>query len=308
MSDDVLSRLLAAPTTVLDRRELGGGCISDVSVVSIDTDDAELRNRIANPESSDGRLRVVIKRNSADMESNFRCEADGLAALSDVGAVHVPTVYGVAVIDGHAYLAMEWIEASPGRGSTALFERFGKQLAELHRTTSGRRIGWHEDNFLGSARQPNAACSSWDAFFAERRIGYQIRWACDQGLVDSTLQSDCETIVSRMGDLLSGRDDATSLLHGDLWSGNYLFDSGGEPVLIDPAVYYGCREAEWGMIKWFGGCPPEFERAYLEAWPMPDGWRRRVQIYLLYHQLNHLNLFGGSYAEGCRRTARDVLR
>jgi len=97
------------------------------------------------------------------------------------------------------------------------------------------------------------------------------------------------------------------LLHGDLWSGNYLFDTDGNPAIIDPAVYYGCREAEWGMIKWFGGCPAAFERGYQTEWPMPDGWQRRSDIYMLYHQLNHLNLFGSGYADGCRRTAAQIL-
>jgi fructosamine-3-kinase len=86
-----------------------------------------------------------------------------------------------------------------------------------------------------------------------------------------------------------------------------LFDQQSRPVLIDPAVYRGCREAEWGMIVWFGGCPAAFTDGYLRRWPLPDGWRRRVNVYLLYHQLNHLNLFGGSYASACRSTAAEIL-
>ena len=111
-----------------------------------------------------------------------------------------------------------------------------------------------------------------------------------------------------MPELLQGRDDETSLLHGDLWSGNYLCDERGEPVVIDPAVYRGCREAEFGMIRLFGACPPTFERAYCDTFPLPDGWHRRVSVYVLYHLLNHLNLFGSGYLGQCHQVTDEILR
>jgi fructosamine-3-kinase len=202
---------------------------------------------------------------------------------------------------------MECIVQGRGGSSSAAYRRFARQLADLHRTTAGKRIGWERDNYLGSAKQPNTPHETWAEFVADQRIGFQIRWARDQGLADRQLQSDCETIIARMAGLLDGRQDQTSLLHGDLWSGNYLFDAHGQPAIIDPAVYYGCREAEWGMIAWFGSCPAAFDQAYQERWPMPEGWQRRIQVYKLYHQLNHLNLFGSSYAGICRSTARRIL-
>ncbi|MCA9139851.1 MAG: fructosamine kinase family protein, partial [Planctomycetales bacterium] len=286
----------------------GGGCISEVSVVTIRANGGESWENLHHIHRGRSQGKLVLKLHSAHMVANFRCEAAGLRALAQAGAIRVPAVYAFGQVGDQAALALEFIPPNVDGPSRDQFQVFGRQLAKLHQLTTGDRIGWPEDNFLGSAHQPNQGCGSWPEFFAMRRIGFQIRWACDQGLADQSLQKDCETIINRIDELLDGRDGTSSLLHGDLWSGNYLFDRDGRPVLIDPAVYRGCREAEWGMIRWFGNCPPEFEQAYQAQWPMPDGWQRRVGVYLLYHQLNHLNLFGGSYADVCHRTAREVLR
>ncbi|QEG02687.1 Fructosamine kinase [Stieleria maiorica] len=308
MLADTLSELLDTPLDVVDQRPLGGGCISEASVVTVRWDNPQSWQLSGNLPAAEPQTQLLIKRNSADMVSNFRCEARGLQALADVNAIRVPRVFATDVVEGQAYLAMEFIPNAAPRSSSQAFSEFGRQLARLHRASIGDSVGWPEDNYLGSAEQPNGACGSWAEFFATRRIGFQIRWATDQGLADATLKSDCQRIIDRMEDLLSGREETLSLLHGDLWSGNYLFDTAGQPALIDPAVYRGCREAEWGMIKWFGSCPDEFEQAYVSEWPMADGWRRRVAVYMLYHQLNHLNLFGSSYASTCRRTAEAVLK
>lgn len=302
----VLTQLLGSPVQVVDSRPLSGGCISDVSVVTIRCPEGRSGGTLGSILGGQSQRQLVLKLHSADMVANFRCEAAGLRALSQTGAIRVPNVYAVDRVGDRAALAMEFIAS--GNSFRDRFKTFGRQLAKLHRETQGGPIGWPDDNFLGSARQPNGSCASWPEFVATRRIGFQIRWACGQGLADPSLKADCEMIIDRIDELLSGCDGTTSLLHGDLWSGNYLFDESGQPVLIDPAVYRGCREAEWGMINWFGNCPREFEQAYQDEWPMPDGWRRRAGVYLLYHQLNHLNLFGGSYAAGCRQTAREVLR
>ena len=292
LSDD-LSRLMDAPVHVDDSTPLSGGCISEVKLVTLGAG-----HGLDLPD------RLVIKRNSTSMAANFRCEFLGLQTLADVASIRVPRPIRTGVVGNNAYLLMEYIESGPSREA---FENFGRRLAKLHRVTAGQDIGWNEDNFLGAAPQKNRSCDSWTEFFATRRIEFQIRWASDQGLADAALKSDCQMIIDRMESLLSGRTHQTSLLHGDLWSGNYLFDSAGEPVLLDPAVYRGCREAEWGMIRLFGSCPPVFERGYQEEWPMPDGWNRRVNVYRLYHELNHLNLFGASYLGSCRSTTREIL-
>ncbi len=303
MFADALSELFDVPVEVLQSSPLAGGCISDVSVVQLRSADKSFLETHGLVSESDSSIRLVIKRNAGGMVSNFRCEADGLRAIAESRTIRVPKVFACDVVDREAYLAIEFI-ASGGRPA---FETFGRELAQMHRATANSRIGWPRDNYLGSAQQINTATDTWAEFFAEHRIGFQIRWAVDQRLADGQLKRDCERIIGRMEELLEGRDDSTSLLHGDLWSGNYLFDDQGRPVLIDPAVYHGCREAEWGMIKWFGSCPDAFEQGYQSEWPMPAGWQRRKDIYMLYHQLNHLNLFGGSYSQACRRTAERIL-
>ena len=253
---------------------------------------------------------LFVKGNAEGFLPNFQAEERGLAALHsatcDNGDLIVPQPLLVAAAQSRAWLVMDWIESD--RPGDDFFVRFGRGLAKMHRATlhrskQGNRIGWDTNNFLGSADQVNTQTKDWPSFVAEHRIGYQIRRAVDQDYADGTLVHDCQEVVRRMDLLLSGRDDATSLLHGDLWSGNYLANSDGEAVIIDPAVYYGCREAEFGMLKLFGGCPNEFYRAYLEEFPMLDGWQKRSSVYVLYHLLNHLNLFGRGYLSQCKAIA-----
>ncbi len=286
-----LDDLLPNPVRVVDVCSVGGGCISDAMCVALDDQGVERR--------------VFVKRNVASFLDNFQCEADGCAELIEAKAIGVSKPLAVGLAVGHAWLVADWINQSvPGAG---FFEKFGLQLAKLHRDTRGNLIGWDRDNFLGAAKQFNQSCSTWADFFAYQRIELQLRWAVDQSSADDALCQDCQRIIRNMADLLDGREDGTSLLHGDLWSGNYLCDASGDPVLIDPAVYRGCREAEFGMLKLFGSCPPNFYQSYQDAWPMNDGWERRVSIYVLYHLLNHLNLFGRGYLAECKQTAAAIL-
>ncbi len=289
----VLSELVEGIGRVTDVRSVGGGCISEASRVSVGDDR--------------GRQRVLfVKRNDASFLENFRCEWDGLLQLAGPDAIGVPAPIAVGVAEGASWLVTEWIE--PGSQGSGFFSRFGQELAELHRQTLGDRIGLDRDNYLGAAPQPNQPCESWPDFFAQRRIGFQIGWAVDQGLASGTLRRDCERIVESMDSLLRGRAEQTSLLHGDLWSGNYLCADDGRPVIIDPAVYYGCREAELGMLRLFGSCPSQFYDAYHDTFPLPTGWQRRTSVYVLYHLLNHLNLFGSGYLGQCQSTAAEILR
>ncbi len=248
------------------------------------------------------------------------------------------TAAGITIACGNAWLVSQWItpDASlPAAASTnqpdsqtdCFFARFGRRLAAMHRATTGRRIGLHRDNYLGPANQINligqatspeythtgsfqnpAAELGWTDFVAQCRLGTCLGRAIDDGVASDRLKQAVEKIVDRLPDLLSGRSDETSLLHGDLWSGNYLPAADQTPVLIDPAVYYGCREAEFGMLRLYGNCPSEFYDAYQEAWPMPSGWQRRTKVYVLYHLLNHMNLFGSGYLNQSEQTAESILQ
>lgn len=290
--DQILTSLLQTPCEVIGHRQVGGGCISEAMRVTLSAENA-------------AQSHLFVKRNDASFLDNFECEAAGLRELADAKAIHVPSPMAVGCTHQQAWLVTKWIETSSPPSN--FHETFGQQLADLHRKTAGTEIGWQRDNYLGAARQTNVATTTWPEFVAEHRLGFQIRWATDQGQVDRRLRRDVERIIDDIPNLLHGRIDETSLLHGDLWSGNYLSDATGNPVIIDPAIYRGCREAEFGMIRLFGSCPPTFYEAYQQAFPLPDGCWRRVNVYVLYHLLNHLNLFGQGYLSQCHSVAAEIL-
>lgn len=222
----------------------------------------------------------------------FRCEADGLAELATAGTLNI--VKPLAV--GDNFIVTEYT----GRGtpSPGFFENFGRDLARMHRYTA-TQFGFYEDNFIGANPQENIASGEekhdWPAFYFNKRLLFQYRLAERNGYATASLSEGFRRMESRIGVLLEGSAEQPCLLHGDLWSGNYMCGSDGEAVLIDPAVYYGHREADLAMTKLFGGFPPAFYRAYQREYPLKEGWERREGLYRLYHVMNHLNLFGRSY-------------
>ncbi|TWT53909.1 Fructosamine kinase [Rubripirellula amarantea] len=275
---------------------VGGGCISDAYRVRADDGD------------------WFVKSNDVSFEANFQAESEGLRQLAAVAermdGIVVPQPRAVAVVAGASWLVMDWHCRSDQQAES--YPAFGRSLARFHRESVGVVIGdamgEGHDNFLGAARQLNAPLKDWTEFVAQQRIGFQLRWAVDQGLADRQLVDRCHRVMTEMSSLLSGREQSTSLLHGDLWSGNFFWGESGNTVMIDPAAYRGCREAEFGMLKLFGGCPGEFYEAYDDEFPLADGCWRRVSVYVLYHLLNHLNLFGSGYLDQCRQVAGDILR
>ena len=254
-------------------------------------------NRAFRVDLADGR-RLFAKAHAAAPGAMFEREAEGLAALAAAGALRVPRDPLPGAAEGVAFLVMEWIE--PGRPGAGFFERFGRAFARLHRAGSeGRRFGFPHDNWLGSTPQPNGWTESWVGFWRERRLGHQLRLARENGLSDRTLDRLGDRLLARLGEWIDLPGEPPCLLHGDLWGGNYLADERGEPVVIDPACYYGHREADLAMTRLFGGFAPAFYAAYEEEWPLPPGSEERLAVYELYHLLNHLNLFGRSYRGRC---------
>jgi len=234
----------------------------------------------------DGRA-VFLKTNEARFADAFAAEADGLSALRKAGCTAPePLAHGTT------YLLMEFLELKP-RGD---FAALGRMLAALHRS-QGDAFGWPRDNYIGSTPQANARSTGWQHFWREHRLGPQLTLARSNGFALDLPD------VSR---LLENHHPAPSLLHGDLWSGNAAFLASGAPVLFDPAVYYGDRETDLAMTELFGGFPPEFYSAYGSAayGPLPAGHETRKHLYNLYHLLNHLNLFGGSYLGQVQATLR----
>lgn len=245
---------------------------------------------------SDGR-KLFLKSNH--QSSNlFHAEARGLAAIAATNTLRVPDVVGVgSTPSGMEFLILELIES--GRPKDGFFEKFGRKLALMHKRGRNEQYGFDADNYIGSTLQPNAWNRNWVEFWAEKRIRHQLRLATDNGFGNSELVRLGERLISQLDQSIGSLAEGPALIHGDLWSGNYLISATGDPVLIDPAVYFGSRESEFGMTTLFGGFGSEFYDAYNEVWPLNDGWEIRTEIYKLYHLINHLNLFGSGYLDSC---------
>lgn len=224
----------------------------------------------------------------------FSAEAHGLRLLAEADAIRVPAViaWGEAEDSCPAFLLLEYIETG-GRATWQTMEHFGAALAELHRHTAPR-FGLDRDNFIGRLPQPNTPAQSWAAFYAEQRIGFQMALARRNGRLPPRREKLLTRLIERLPDLLDDEAIVPSLIHGDLWGGNYLVDAQGQAVLIDPAVCYAHREMDLAMSELFGGYPPRFYEAYFAAYPAP-GYPERRALYQLYYILAHLNLFGESY-------------
>ena len=243
---------------------------------------------------------VFVKVAASAAASMLEAEADGLAELASANAVRVPRVLACGAAGASAFLALEWLEA--GVATQESEERLGSRLAAQHAVIA-REFGWRRDNTIGSTSQANGTMASWPEFFRERRLRPQLERAVARGF-GALLEGPGERLLAGVEELLKTHRPAASLLHGDLWGGNWLVTAGGEPTIFDPAVYYGDREADLAMTRLFGGFGSRFYRAYAAAAPLPPGAELRCGLYNLYHVLNHANLFGGGYAE----SARDMIQ
>lgn len=235
----------------------------------------------------------------------FDREREGLLALAGSGSsLVIPRVVAVSGEAGRAALVLEYLAPAASGSRDAPWEALGRGLAELHRRGSDR-FGFHRDNYCGLTPQENAWSRDWPGFFGDRRIGALVRRIEASGRADARETAVFRKLRDRLPGLL-GHGPAPCLIHGDLWSGNFL-PSGRGPALIDPAACFADREAEWAMMLLFGGFPDSVLSAYQETWPLPADWRARMPLYQLYHLLNHFLLFGGGYGERARRVAAGYL-
>jgi len=233
---------------------------------------------------------LFIKTGPASSAEMFDAEAEGLTELASTDAIRVPNVVASGQTELSAYLGLEWMSFE--RADAATERLFGEQLATLHHTTQNR-YGWHRNNTIGLTPQENTWRDNWLDFFREQRLGFQLRLAAENGY-SGELQQRGRQLLKRLPVYFDVAEPAASLLHGDLWGGNWGC-SGGQPVIFDPAVYYGDREMDIAMTKLFGGFGEDFYAAYELSWPLQDGHQERQHLYQLYHVLNHLNLFGSAY-------------
>jgi protein-ribulosamine 3-kinase len=236
-----------------------------------------------------GRKYFLKKGSNSDI---FKCESNGLSEIAKTGLLRTPEVIFV----DKNLIILEYIDNY--YPCNDFFSEFGIVMARLHRVSS-EYFGFYEDNFIGDNIQLNVALdrekSEWSEFYFNKRIMFQIRLCEEKNLLSEEISRGLAFAENRIRSILDKVSEKPSLLHGDLWNGNFLCDNRNKPVLIDPAVYYGHRETDLAMTKLFGGFHPDFYLSYNKEFPLTDGWREREPVYKLYHVLNHLNLFGLSY-------------
>ena len=267
-----LTKYTGHEVTIESVSSRGGGCIHNA--VRLDTS--------AGP--------FFMKWNGDHQFDNFRAETKGLKLLQSAGCFQIPEVISTEVAGKHAFLLMTYIQE--GNRDEQFFTVFGEQLAEMHKNTSVK-FGLDHHNFIGSLPQKNHPQDSWVDFFIQNRLDYQVKLGLKNGNLTPTDKKQFEALYKLLPNLLP--EESASLLHGDLWSGNFMIGANQQPVLIDPAVYYGHREAEIAFTKLFGGFSPAFYDAYNATSPLQPGWEERVDIFNLYPLSVHLNLFGLSY-------------
>lgn len=249
------------------------------------------------------RERIFVKIGPAAAAASFAAEAAGLGALARTQTIRVPKVVLTGSCDEGAFLALEWIELT---GSTKASEALlGEQLAWQHRQTNAQ-FGWDRDNALGATPQPNGWSANWIEFLRERRLLHQLALAERNGADTRALERG-RTLCAQLDAFFTSHRPAPSLLHGDLWGGNWGTDDDGLPVVFDPAVYFGDREADIAMTRLFGGFGHAFYTAYHSTWPLDQAAGTRATLYNLYHVLNHYNLFGGGYLEQARAMIDHLL-
>jgi protein-ribulosamine 3-kinase len=237
-----------------------------------------------------------LKLNSASLYPGmFDKEKRGLQLLADTKTIDVPKVIDTGIIEDTQYLLLSF--ENTGVRKRDFWKTFAENLCSMHDNTSSF-YGLDHDNYIGSIKQSNTFSANWVEFFIRERLMPQLSLALQSGLAESSLGDDFEKFIHKLPQLLSS--ESPSLLHGDLWSGNFLIGEKGEAMIFDPAVYYGHREVDLAFTKLFGGFENEFYDAYEHAHPLLKGYKERLEIYNLYPLLVHLNLFGQGYLGGIK--------
>lgn len=271
--------------SVRNRRTIGGGCINTACVIQ------------------DYDLEYFVKLNSAASVDMFVAESAGLVEIVNSQTIRAPRPVCFGTAGEASYIVMEYIvPGTPGKDS---YTTLGQQLAAMHRVIHPQ-FGWQRDNTIGSTPQINTCSGDWIEFWRDQRLGYQLKLATRNGY-GRQLQSQGDQLLQQFPVLFTDYRPEPSLLHGDLWSGNYAVDSDGNPYIFDPAVYFGDRETDIAMTELFGGFPAQFYQAYEEIFPLDEDYHVRKKLYNLYHILNHLNLFGGGYLGQARQMIDSLL-
>lgn len=266
-----ISEQTGSPYKITAQQEIGGGCINSAYKIS------------------DGTTDWFVKTNTASMIDMFIAEAESLNEIAASNTVKVPRALCYGTEGEHSYLVLEFLEMT----GTVNMEALAQQLAAMHRITSSE-FGWYRSNVIGATPQKNTQKTNWIDFWREQRLGFQLDLAKRKGC-SRELLTDGERLSDCLDEFFEGYEPQASMLHGDLWGGNYSALSDSTPVIFDPALYYGDRETDIAMTTLFGGFNSQFYNAYNKAWPLDAGYEQRKIIYNAYHIINHYNLFGGGY-------------
>lgn len=232
----------------------------------------------------------------------FSAEKKGLEAIKNTQTISVPDVILADSFENQSFLLMEFVESRRPSGND--FKGLGEKLAQLH-LCSNNQFGFDSDNFIGSLPQSNSFHTDWTGFYWNKRIFPQLKMAFDNHLLSKEELPKDEKAVSKFNEVFG--EVKPSLLHGDLWGGNYLISSGGMPYLIDPATYFGHSMVDIAMTKLFGGFDTEFYTAYHEIIPKTENYEAQIELYQLYYLLVHLNLFGMGYYSGVKNILKKYL-
>jgi len=266
-------------------RSVGGGCINQTYC---------LKN---------SSYKFFVKVNAIDQVSNFRMEYLALSEIKSSGTITVPEPICVGTSHQQCFLVLEWLDLHNSHQDQD-WRLMGKQLAKMHQVLSKQGFGWYSHNCIGSTLQINTWHSNWVDFWIENRLKPQMEMARRKGFYTPTPLKDLWSAVPRYFD---SYQPVPSLVHGDLWSGNLAFCD-RQPVIFDPAVYYGDREVDIAMTELFGRLPSAFYESYNQHFPMDSGYKSRRNLYNLYHILNHFNIFGGIYAFQANDLIRELVK
>jgi len=292
-----ISTSLARPFKLKKQSAMGGGSINKANLIEGFMDE----------NGHEKKANFFIKINHKNRIEMFEAEATGLNAIANTQTIRVPYVLCSGIEGEQSYLLLEALPISAGDDDSA--SRLGQQLANLHKNTV-EQFGWKQNNTIGVTRQINTpidkGTDNWIRFWREQRLGYQFELAKQNG-VASSLLNKAEKLLADLDRFFEGYEVEPSLLHGDLWSGNYAYLNNGEPVIYDPALYYGDRETDIAMTELFGGFTTEFYQSYNKTWPLDKGYKQRKNLYNLYHILNHYNMFGGGYAMQAENMLEQLL-
>lgn len=277
--ESALFQIFGEHHQVISTRFVSGGCINNT--VKLETDKGF----------------YFIKWNENAEEDLFEKEEKGLYLLRKTKTLNTPEVIGRGRADMKNFLLQEFIQRHAPVSN--FWKIFGEGLASLHKHTQNE-FGLDHDNHIGRLPQKNDLRESWIDFFIENRLEVQLGLAIYNGYIDTSFANKFRQIYAQLPGLLP--DEPASLLHGDLWSGNFMVGTDGLPFIYDPAVYFGNREIELSFTRLFGGFDRVFYQTYHEAYPLEPGFEERIDIYNLYPLLVHVNLFGTSYLSGVERT------